>query len=180
MRDGRVIPRIVVALLIAAVGTSLVAATSPGASSTAAAKAKKRKCKKKKRKPTSTTAAAKKKRKCKKKRRPPAPAAPAALSISPASHDFGRAEDVSPPFDFTVTNVGGQASGVPAVSLSGTHVIDFEITGNTCTAPLPPLGSCTISVRAIDNLGADPATAQLDVVAAPGGAISAPLQVTYV
>jgi hypothetical protein len=174
MGNGRAFALVAVAALTCAlvVGPASASAHEPGA---VAAK----KCKKKPKRAKRSAAAEAKKRKRKCRRiKPPTPAA--ALSITPTSHDFGDAPAVSPPFDFVVTNVGGQFSGVPAVSLGGSTAIDFEITANTCTAGLAPSAACTISVRAVDNAGGNPATAVLNVLATPGGAASAALQVTYI
>ena len=109
----------------------------------------------------------------------PVPAPGQTLIISPTSFTFpdtqhGAGQSFA---DFTVTNTGGSASGVPAVSI--TDVLDpvdgdapaFTVSGNTCTAAVPAGGSCAVTVRFSpqSNGGDGNYTAILHVSATPGG-----------
>jgi hypothetical protein len=65
---------------------------------------------------------------------------PPSVTISPKTLTF-------PPSTLTVTNSGTWASlRVGAVTISGISAADFTITGNTCSAAVPPGKSCTIGV----------------------------------
>ena len=100
---------------------------------------------------------------------------PAHFAISPTSHDFGAigTGTQSGFFTFTVTNDGGQASGVPSVTLGGTNATQF-ILQNGCTAALAPAATCTAQVRFSPNIdGNDSAT--LVVSGTPGGTATANL-----
>ena len=99
----------------------------------------------------------------------------AAIALTPAAHDFGSVavNDTTGVQVFTLTNVGGSATGVPAISLSGANPTQFTST-STCASALQPLQTCAISVRfSPTTLGSD--VASLDVVASPGGAAAANL-----
>ena len=117
-------------------------------------------------------------KKCKKRRhhhkkrhcRRPVPA-PAAISISPASQDFGVPQIGGETRTFTIANTGGSASGVPVAMLTQAGD-DFSIAGNGCTVPLSAGGSCSIDVR-VGTEGAGPVSATLTVVAIPGGMVAA-------
>jgi hypothetical protein len=153
--------------LATCLGIGAVALPANGAAHDPVAAASK-KCKKKHR-------GHRKRRKCKKHR-----TTPALLSISPMSHDFGElGGPPGPSFTFAVSNTGGSASGIPAASLSGSGVSDFQITANTCTAPLPAVANCSVTVQAVDAAGGTQ-TAQLTVTATPGGTAAAQLSVTFV
>ncbi len=98
----------------------------------------------------------------------------AAISISPAARSYGSVAmgAMSAPLTFTVTNTGGQVSGVPAVTLTGAGASAFQLAGSTCTLTLAPGGSCDLQVRfAPTAIGI--ATATIGVTASPGGAVSA-------
>ncbi|HRD62035.1 MAG TPA: choice-of-anchor D domain-containing protein [Nocardioides sp.] len=100
--------------------------------------------------------------------------APAALTVSPSTRQFeqtprGVAGD---PEMFTVTNSGGQPSGVPAVDLGGST--DFAITANGCTAALPAGGSCQVEAGFRPGSVGD-REATLRVAAIPGGTTTARL-----
>ncbi len=100
-----------------------------------------------------------------------------ALGISPGSHDYGSipANLTSAPQPFVVTNLGGEASGPLSPSLGGTNPSQFAITSSTCTgATLDPGASCTIEVTFAPTLLADD-VAELDLIASPGGTVSAQL-----
>ncbi len=104
---------------------------------------------------------------------------PATLELTPSTRGFGTVVtgSQSAALAFTVTNVGGQASGVPTVGLSGAGAASFAIAMNNCTSALGPAASCTIELRfAPSAMGS--AAATLDVVGAPGGSVSAALDGT--
>jgi hypothetical protein len=74
------------------------------------------------------------------------PLTPAALSMAPASQDLGSEFDnqSSTPFDFIVTNDGGETSGTISASSSSTN---FQVTGGTCIGqPLAGGATCTVTV----------------------------------
>lgn len=75
-------------------------------------------------------------------------AAPAAFTVMPATFDFGSILQGSPTAKqtFTVQNVGGVASGVPAVATSGASAGDFAISDSTCTSALAASAKCTFDV----------------------------------
>ncbi len=100
----------------------------------------------------------------------------ASLAIAPPSRAFGSVVTgtMSPVLTFTVTNQGGQVSGVPAVSLTGVNAAQFAIAGSTCTATLAPGASCVVQIRfAPTTTGA--ATAAISVSATPGGTVTGDL-----
>jgi hypothetical protein len=137
-----------------------------------------------------------KKKKCVADPTAPAPAA-TTLTISPTAADFGNAEhggfDVCQPDPdpdcptraFTVTNSGGAPSGVPAASITevanpggiGVEPPAFRVTANSCTAALPPGGSCSVTVKFApqNNPGDEHFTSTLHVVASPGSDAQATL-----
>ena len=102
--------------------------------------------------------------------------AQAVLTLSPTPQDFGTVVVGSSSSDvvFTVTNSGGVASGVPAVSLGGADAGDLAITTSGCTAAIAPGASCTVRVRFTPTTAGTKA-ATLGVTASPGGAASATL-----
>jgi hypothetical protein len=117
----------------------------------------------------------------------------ASLSISPTSFNFGNVNQGDlgncqappdpdcPTTDFTVTNAGPDASGVPTASIAivstdGNNSVAFEVFANTCTAPLAPGGSCTVTVRAADP-NSNAFVSRLDVSSSPGGTASATVMV---
>ncbi len=131
-----------------------------------------------------------KKRKCVPDSTTPTPTA--TLAISPASFTYPEIQhgtcSAPPDLDctvqtFTVTNTGGAASGVPATTIVETNnpipgdPPGFVASGNTCTAAVPPGGSCTVSAyfRPTSNANPQPYTAVLHVAATPGGDAQAAL-----
>jgi hypothetical protein len=157
--------RLAALFALGAIATLALPAVAGAAGPTATAA---KKCKKKK-------AASAKKKKCK-KTVTPAPGPPAAtttLSISPASFSFPDTQHgtQSDPQPFTVTNTGGAASGIPAASITETNnpipgdPPGFAVSANTCTAALPPAGTCVVSVRfqPTSNATPQPYTAVLHV-----------------
>jgi hypothetical protein len=147
-----------IALLVICLGLTALAIPVEGASHRPVAVASK-KCKKKHHGHRT---------RCKKRPR-------AVLSISPAATDFGTIGPIdSAPYDFVVTNTGKLPSGTPATSVSGPGAAYFRINATSCSGPLAPAESCTVTVQSVNNDGGS-GTAKLDVAAAPGGAVSAAL-----
>jgi hypothetical protein len=75
-------------------------------------------------------------------------AAPAAFTVTPSTFDFGSILQgaTTGKQTFTVQNVGGVASGVPAVAVSGSNATDFAISDSTCTSALAASAKCTFDV----------------------------------
>ena len=95
----------------------------------------------------------------------------AALSISESAYDFGYSGDAEEQV-LTVTNDGTLTSGSPVVDLDGSSA--FDITTDTCTAPLAGGASCTVGVTYTGS-GSVEQTAELTVAAIPGGTVSTEL-----
>ena len=100
--------------------------------------------------------------------------APAQLVALPAMQDFGSviAGSTSANVAFTISNIGGQATGAPSATLGGAQAADFLIATNTCTTGLAPLASCSLMLRfspstIASTSGAEHAT--LTIAGAPGG-----------
>jgi hypothetical protein len=71
--------------------------------------------------------------------------APAA-SVNSNSLSFAETVgDASPPQTITISNTGTAALAIGSVSLSGTDAAMFAQT-NSCASPIPPAGSCTVSI----------------------------------
>ncbi|MDA8083867.1 MAG: S8 family serine peptidase [Nitrospiraceae bacterium] len=71
------------------------------------------------------------------------------ISVTPASDDFGYVyvRKTSPPFAFSVTNLGLASLVISAVSVSGTDAADFQITTDGCSgAPLAGGAACAVLV----------------------------------
>ncbi|GBD97977.1 MAG TPA: choice-of-anchor D domain-containing protein [Nitrospirae bacterium] len=69
------------------------------------------------------------------------------ISVSPASHDFGRVpkETTSPPAIFTISNTGGEDLVIGGVYLTGPNPYQFRIRNDNCSGQtLASSGSCTI------------------------------------
>ena len=99
--------------------------------------------------------------------------APGALSVMPMSKDFGATlvNTSTAAQNFTITNTGGVATGVPTVMLTGTDASQFTIVTNGCTTAIASGANCTIAVKFAPN-AAGSKTAALTVQANPGGAVS--------
>lgn len=107
--------------------------------------------------------------------------APAQLTISPASHNYGSqsiAGGGSSPFSFVVANIGDIATGTTSLPLlGGPDASQFEVAGNTCGAVINPGASCTMSVRFVPKTtGTFNATVSQNPVGVPG--VTATLQGT--
>jgi hypothetical protein len=94
-----------------------------------------------------------------------------AVTIAPASHDFGSIQQKmsGSTQTFTVQNTGQAATGALATTLTGNDAGDFTITADGCnTKVLTPSATCTITVQfAPTTAGAKRAT--LSVTGTPGG-----------
>ncbi len=104
--------------------------------------------------------------------------APAQLTVTPASNDFGSVGEGTSSSDvaFAFQNTGEVDTGkLPAASLSGTDVDQFAIDTDGCQGlTLQPNWSCNVTVRfAPTSTGAKSAT--LTESASPGGSASASL-----
>lgn len=127
----------------------------------------------------------KRRKKCVPNKETPTPVKPkAALVISPASFAFPDTSHGGGTFtsqDFTVTNAGGSASGVPVASIS--EVVNpipgnpaaFTVFASTCTAAVPAAGSCTVTVHFAPHDNQDGYVSTLHVVGSPGGDAQATL-----
>lgn len=107
---------------------------------------------------------------------------PAALSVSPQSHDYGLVlvgASTAPTQVFTVTNLGGMSSGGVTATIQGPGASQFAVIANTCGAPLADGDSCSVTVRFAPTV-VGPSSASLAISATPGGAISAALSGTGV
>ncbi|MCA3010997.1 MAG: choice-of-anchor D domain-containing protein, partial [Myxococcaceae bacterium] len=95
---------------------------------------------------------------------------PAELSLTPSSFTFPSVVlgGASMAQAFTVRNIGGSPSGIPAVTIGGADPSMFSKSGDTCTAALPPTGTCTTTiVFTPTDTGSRAATLQVN--ASPGG-----------
>ncbi|MFO0600581.1 MAG: choice-of-anchor D domain-containing protein [Myxococcaceae bacterium] len=102
--------------------------------------------------------------------------APATLSLSPMTKDFGMVTlgSASTAQTFTVTNTGGSTSGLPGVMLSGANASEFILSNNTCLASLSPSATCTFQLQlAPSTAGVKAAT--VTVSGTPGGTANATL-----
>jgi hypothetical protein len=110
--------------------------------------------------------------------------APAALAVTPASHDFGSVIQggKSSDFTFTVTNGGGVASGPLAVGLTGSSAGEFQLGSETCTGARLAAGGaaqCTIRVHFQPGASSTGAVqASLTVTGSPGGTATTTLSGT--
>ncbi len=104
----------------------------------------------------------------------------AALAMSPPIADFGSVAvgGTSAPVVFTVTNIGGSASGSLMGALADPTDFTVDIGASTCLfATLAPTASCTVTIRFTPtSTGAKSTTASL--TGSPGGTVAAPLSGT--
>ncbi|MBN8615256.1 MAG: choice-of-anchor D domain-containing protein, partial [Deltaproteobacteria bacterium] len=105
--------------------------------------------------------------------------APAILSVTPTASDFGSVPTgaTSASVEFTVTNTGTAASGVPAISLTGVQSTQWSIFSNGCTASLAGGASCSVFLR-FSPTTTGLKTAVLNVSGTPGGSDTADLSGT--
>jgi hypothetical protein len=103
---------------------------------------------------------------------PPPDASAAKLAVTPTAGDYGSIQigTNSHLIDFTVSNTGDMASGVPLVGVTGEYYVET----NSCVAPLAPQGSCVVQVKMIPS-SAGTKNGTLQVSATPGGASIVPL-----
>jgi hypothetical protein len=72
----------------------------------------------------------------------------------------------------TIANAGDVATGAPMVSLDGTNKGEFEISANTCVAPIAALRDCRVDVVFKPTSVANGKVAVLKVTATPGGTLN--------
>jgi hypothetical protein len=98
------------------------------------------------------------------------------ITVSPAAVSYGSVPlgRTSAVQVLRVTNPGTLATGVPSVTLGGTHPSDFTIVRNDCAAPVPTGADCLVQVVFAPTV-AGARTATLSVSAAPGGTVTAAL-----
>ncbi len=102
-------------------------------------------------------------------------ATPAALTIMPDPVTFPVTPvmSASMPIMFTVANKGGADTGIPILTLKGPTPGDYSIINNLCMAPIPAAtGTCTFEVQ-FHPMAPGGRNADVEVVAAPGGAYTA-------
>ena len=104
---------------------------------------------------------------------------PAALTITPAVHDFGSVSNggFSDYQEFTVENAGDLPSSAISFSVGGADASQFRAFGDCGGVTLTPGATCQISVSLQPTSMGDK-TASLDVAAADGGPASAQLSGT--
>jgi hypothetical protein len=103
--------------------------------------------------------------------------APAELSISPATRDFGTRTNgsTSTAETFTVTNTGEAPSGTISISLGGANPGQFTTSNDGCAGShLDPGASCTVDAAFAPTAGGGQ-SASLDASSTPGGTASAAL-----
>jgi hypothetical protein len=75
---------------------------------------------------------------------------------------------------FVITNNGSAATGTPKLALSGADVAQFQVTTD-CNGPLQPAATCTVTASFQPNKTGSNLSASFDVIAIPGGDVSAAL-----
>ncbi|MFN0246792.1 MAG: choice-of-anchor D domain-containing protein [Kofleriaceae bacterium] len=96
------------------------------------------------------------------------------LFANPMSRSFGSVvvNTVTNALDFNIVNTGQLPTGALTQALNGANTGDFTVVSSTCAGvTLGALGSCRISVR-FNPMSLGTKTAQIDVSAAPGGALT--------
>ena len=175
--QGRKVTVLLRAMLVALAVTAV--ASAPAASALDAPASAAAKKKKKKKKCPEVEASAKKKKK--KKRCPSAPPF-AEIRITPEIFNFGVVTPPnSPQTVLTVRNNGTAASGNVATKLDDRSTFmgnpapspPLAITANSCSGPIPPGGSCEITVKFTPFLPDVKGAAILSVGANPGGSQTA-------
>ena len=103
------------------------------------------------------------------------PPAPAALSMTPQTGDFGTVTvgNTSAALSFTVSNTGGSPSGSISAIASGANASDFAVQ-TTCTT-LAAMGTCVVTVTFTAGTPAGVKAANLVVSGSPGGTVMATL-----
>ncbi len=103
------------------------------------------------------------------------PPAPAALSMTPQTGDFGTVTvgNTSAALSFTVSNTGGSPSGSISAIASGANASDFAVQ-TTCTT-LAAMGTCVVTVTFTAGTPPGVKAANLVVSGSPGGTVMATL-----
>jgi hypothetical protein len=96
-----------------------------------------------------------------------------AISATPSVLDFGNVPSGTPAQtqDVTFMNNAAVATGTPAFSISGANPGDFQVASTTCTAPIPPSGTCTATIGFTPSAAGN-RTATVQLTASPGGIVS--------
>lgn len=99
---------------------------------------------------------------------------PAVLSINPGSRDFGSVGTgtVTGYQTFTVTNTGGQATGVLDAELNGPQAGQFQWVNGCDNVSLAVGANCIIQVRFAPSINGQ-AEGVVNVTATPGGSVAA-------
>jgi len=106
----------------------------------------------------------------------------AVLGLDRSSHDFGTITvgSSAAATTFTLSNSGTASSGLVSVDITGTNAGDFAITSDGCNGTtLAASGSCDISVTFAPEATGE-RSAELSVIADPGGSASASISGTAV
>jgi len=101
--------------------------------------------------------------------------APAQLTITPTSRNYGSQPITtpSPAFTFIVNNTGDVPSGIPSVpTIIGPNAAEFDLVSHSCAGPIGPGASCNISVRFSPSTTGS-MNANLTMNAVSGGTVSA-------
>jgi formylglycine-generating enzyme len=102
---------------------------------------------------------------------------PATLRITASTPAYTmHAGDLRTPM-FTITNTGGETSGVPTVSVSGLTLGTLNFSSNTCTSMLAPNHSCTV-VGSLTPTSTGQVSFQVVAAATPGGTSMAAMSLT--
>lgn len=82
--------------------------------------------------------------------------APAAFSLTPASWAFTSVTvgSTSAPQTFTLTNTGGDTSGVPQLAITGANAADFSLSPSPCATALAGGASCMFTVSFTPSVAA--------------------------
>ena len=75
---------------------------------------------------------------------------------------------------FVITNNGSAVTGTPKLAVSGTDMAQFQVTTD-CNGPLQPAATCTVTATFQPTKAGSNLSASFDVIAIPGGDVSAAL-----
>ena len=108
---------------------------------------------------------------------PPVGQGPAALRIAVSTPVYTvHAGDLRTP-TFTITNTGGETSGVPTLAVSDLTLGTLAFSSNTCTTMLAPNQSCT-AVGSLAPTSAGQVSFRVEAEATPGGTAMAAMSLT--
>lgn len=99
---------------------------------------------------------------------------PSAISITPASVDFGiQIIGDNPSLNVAIANLSGRPTGLGTISLAGTP--GLSITGNSCPAILGPHAGCTVEITFLPSSNYNYYTATLTIVETAGAQTKVPV-----